>query len=116
MARKKRPAKRAKKTAKKPAAKKGTRKKTARKKATRKKVPARKAARTKTTAVPDRRAVPKTYKLYVGGKFPRTESGRYYELIGKRGDLLANVSRASRTFWTSAWLCWASRPGSLGKE
>ena len=40
--------------------------------------------------------VNKTYKLFVGGKFPRTESGRYYELRGKREALLANVSRASR--------------------
>ncbi len=34
--------------------------------------------------------VAKTYKLYVGGKFPRSESGRTYEVEG------ANVARASR--------------------
>src|SRR3954466_8620723 len=34
--------------------------------------------------------VRKTYKLYVGGKFPRSESGRTYEAQG------ANVARASR--------------------
>ena len=43
-----------------------------------------------------RLAVNKTYKLYIGGKFPRTESGRYYELKGKKGVLLANVSHGSR--------------------
>lgn len=40
--------------------------------------------------------VKKTHKLYIGGKFPRTESGRYYPLYNQRGELLANVSTASR--------------------
>jgi acyl-CoA reductase-like NAD-dependent aldehyde dehydrogenase len=40
--------------------------------------------------------VRKTYKLYVGGKFPRSESGRSYEVVSAKGDLLANASRASR--------------------
>ena len=44
----------------------------------------------------NRLVVNKTYKLYLGGKFPRTESGRYYEVKGRRGALLANASRASR--------------------
>ena len=39
--------------------------------------------------------VAKTWKLYVDGKFPRSESGRYLPLV-RRGQLLANVSRASR--------------------
>ena len=37
-----------------------------------------------------------TYKLYVGGEFIRTESGRYDPVPDVRGDLLANVSRGSR--------------------
>ncbi len=41
-------------------------------------------------------AVLKTYKLYIGGKFPRTESGRYYKLKDGEGRLLANVGLASR--------------------
>lgn len=41
-------------------------------------------------------AVPKTYKLYVGGKFPRSESGRTYPLRDAGGRLLANAARASR--------------------
>lgn len=40
--------------------------------------------------------VAKTYKLFVDGKFPRSESGRYYALTGSGGKLVANVSRASR--------------------
>lgn len=39
--------------------------------------------------------VNKTYKLYIDGAFPRTESGRYHALTSKDGRLLANVSLAS---------------------
>lgn len=41
-------------------------------------------------------AVLKTYKIYVGGKFPRTESGRYYKAENARGEILANVCLCSR--------------------
>ena len=41
-------------------------------------------------------AIKKTYKLYIGGKFPRTESGRILEVRDKNGELLANASLASR--------------------
>src|SRR5262245_62634698 len=44
----------------------------------------------------DRVPVAKTYKLYVDGKFPRSESGRYYPLERDGGPLIANVCRASR--------------------
>jgi len=40
--------------------------------------------------------VSKTYKLFINGQFPRTESGRYYEVRSKRSELLANVCLASR--------------------
>ncbi len=43
-----------------------------------------------------RLAVPKTYKLYIGGKFPRSESGRTYEVVTKTGTFLANAALASR--------------------
>ncbi|WP_210478942.1 aldehyde dehydrogenase family protein [Naasia sp. SYSU D00948] len=43
-----------------------------------------------------RLAVPKTYKLYIGGKFPRSESGRTYEVASKDGAFLANAALASR--------------------
>ena len=38
----------------------------------------------------------RTYKLYVGGAFPRTESGRTYLVSGAAGEPLANACRASR--------------------
>ncbi len=38
----------------------------------------------------------KTYKLYVGGQFPRTESGRYYLATNKKGEQLANICLSSR--------------------
>ncbi len=41
-------------------------------------------------------AIPKTYKLYIGGKFPRSESGRTYEVVAKDGAFLANAAKASR--------------------
>ncbi|MEY4457568.1 MAG: hypothetical protein RIS25_161 [Actinomycetota bacterium] len=41
-------------------------------------------------------SIPKTYKLFVGGKFPRSESGRVYEVTSPRGEFLANVALASR--------------------
>jgi acyl-CoA reductase-like NAD-dependent aldehyde dehydrogenase len=43
-----------------------------------------------------RLAVPKTYKLYIGGKFPRSESGRTYEIMTAKGEFVANVAKASR--------------------
>jgi acyl-CoA reductase-like NAD-dependent aldehyde dehydrogenase len=44
----------------------------------------------------DRLAVAKTYKLYVGGAFPRSESGRSYPVTGTGGTLLAHAALASR--------------------
>ena len=38
----------------------------------------------------------KTYKIYVGGQFPRTESGRYYTPTNADGKKLANVCLSSR--------------------
>jgi acyl-CoA reductase-like NAD-dependent aldehyde dehydrogenase len=40
--------------------------------------------------------VRKTYKLYIGGAFPRSESGRSYVVNDSRGRFLANASQASR--------------------
>ncbi len=44
----------------------------------------------------ERLEVRKTYKLYIGGQFPRTESGRSYEVFDARGGLLANACRGTR--------------------
>jgi acyl-CoA reductase-like NAD-dependent aldehyde dehydrogenase len=49
-----------------------------------------------TVAEGDRLEVRKTYKLYIGGKFPRTESGRSYLVSDARGKPLANACRGSR--------------------
>src|SRR6185369_2174070 len=38
----------------------------------------------------------KTYKIYIGGQFPRTESGRYYVAKNANGKQLANVCLSSR--------------------
>jgi acyl-CoA reductase-like NAD-dependent aldehyde dehydrogenase len=44
----------------------------------------------------DRVDVRKTFKLFVGGAFPRSESGRTYEVVSADGDFLANAAKASR--------------------
>jgi acyl-CoA reductase-like NAD-dependent aldehyde dehydrogenase len=46
--------------------------------------------------VSDRLAVRKTYKLYVNGAFPRSESGRSYEVKDHKGHFVANAAWASR--------------------
>ena len=38
----------------------------------------------------------KTYKIYIGGKFPRTESGRYYTPLNAKGEQLGNICMSSR--------------------
>jgi len=64
--------------------------------------------------MPDRVDVRKTYKLFLGGEFPRSESGRSYEVMDSKGDWLANAARASRKdlrdavkVARSAWGKWA---------
>ncbi len=44
----------------------------------------------------NRLAVAKTYKLYIGGAFPRSESGRTYPVSDTKGKFLANAAQASR--------------------
>src|SRR5262245_61322251 len=50
----------------------------------------------RTIAVPSRVEVRKAYKLYIGGQFPRSESGRSYVVDAADGTPLANAVRASR--------------------
>ena len=38
----------------------------------------------------------KTYKIFIGGQFPRTESGRYYTPLDSKGKALANICLSSR--------------------
>lgn len=66
----------------------------------------------------ERIEVLKTYKLYIGGQFPRTESGRYYALTNKQGATIANVCLASRKDFRNAVVAargafagWSSRSG-----
>jgi acyl-CoA reductase-like NAD-dependent aldehyde dehydrogenase len=60
--------------------------------------------------------VVKTYKIFVGGKFPRSESGRYYPLTDRKGRVVANVCLCSRKDFRDAVVAaraaqpgWASR-------
>ncbi|MGI8871159.1 MAG: aldehyde dehydrogenase family protein [Candidatus Limnocylindria bacterium] len=66
----------------------------------------------------ERLGVRKTYKLYIGGQFPRTESGRAYEVFDARGRLLANACRGTRKdireavrAARKAFPIWAARTG-----
>jgi len=47
-------------------------------------------------AAPPRLGIRKTYKLYIGGAFPRSESGRSYVVTSRSGEFLANAALASR--------------------
>ncbi len=49
-----------------------------------------------TVGTSERLDVRKTYKLYIGGAFPRSESGRSYVVNDAKGHFLANASHASR--------------------
>jgi len=44
----------------------------------------------------------KTYKIFIGGKFPRTESGRYFHVKNHTGALLANMCLSSRKDFRNA--------------
>ena len=65
---------------------------------------------------PARLEVLKTYKIYIGGQFPRTESGRFYAAANADGVKLANICQSSRKDFRDAVLAargavggWASR-------
>lgn len=63
-----------------------------------------------------RLSVRKTYKLYINGEFPRTESGRFYEVRRKGGELLANACRGSRKDLRNAVVAARkAQPGWSGK-
>jgi acyl-CoA reductase-like NAD-dependent aldehyde dehydrogenase len=54
------------------------------------------------TAKSVRVPVAKTYKIYIGGQFPRTESGRYFALTKEDGTVIANMCRGSRKDFRNA--------------
>jgi acyl-CoA reductase-like NAD-dependent aldehyde dehydrogenase len=61
-------------------------------------------------------SVRKTYKLYVGGEFIRTESGRYDPIVTPKKTFLANISRGSRKDLREAVRkARAAQPGWAGK-
>src|SRR5688572_56218 len=64
----------------------------------------------------DRLPVRRTAKLFIGGAFPRSESGRSYEVFDAAGDLLAWAARASRKDLRDAVrAARASQPGWAAK-
>lgn len=65
----------------------------------------------------DRLKVLKTYKIFIGGQFPRTESGRYYQPLNKKGESLGNICLSSRKDLRNAVVAarkafgsWSERP------
>lgn len=58
----------------------------------------------------------KTYKIYIGGKFPRTESGRYYETKGAKNKLLANICLSSRKDFRNAVVAARSAQGGWSER
>lgn len=50
----------------------------------------------------ERLEILKTYKIYIGGQFPRTESGRFYPLKNKKGEVIANICLSSRKDFRNA--------------
>ena len=68
------------------------------------------------SAPTERLAVLKTYKIYVNGKFPRTESGRYYLLKSSKDEALANVCLCSRKDFRDAVVAARGAQGSWGSR
>ena len=60
--------------------------------------------------------IQKTYKLYIGGKFPRTESGRYYSVNDRKGKLIANMCLASRKDFRNAVVAARGAQSSWAKQ
>lgn len=56
----------------------------------------------------ERISVKKTYKMYVGGKFPRSESGQTFAVLDRKGASLAACAKASKKDFRDAVLAAAS--------
>lgn len=64
----------------------------------------------------NRLPVRKTYKLFIGGQFPRSESGRSYPVLDADGDVLARAAQGSRKDLRDAVrVARAAQPGWAGK-
>ncbi|MEM7035979.1 MAG: aldehyde dehydrogenase family protein [Bacteroidota bacterium] len=82
----------------------------------RKKAAASNGAATNGQASSPRLNVLKTYKMYIGGKFPRTESGRFYSLQKGKGVAIANNFRGSRKYFrNSVVAARKAQPGWAGR-
>lgn len=57
----------------------------------------------------------KTYKIYIGGKFPRTESGRYYQPEAN-GKVLGNICLSSRKDFRNAVVAARSAQGAWSSK
>ena len=68
------------------------------------------------TKTETRLEVLKTYKVYIGGKFPRTESGRYYIAYNSRREKLANVCLSSRKDFRDAVVAARNAFGDWGSR
>ena len=65
----------------------------------------------------NRLPVRKTHKLFVGGEFPRSESGRSYPALDNRGEVAARVAAASRKDLREAVrAARAAQPGWAGRS
>lgn len=58
----------------------------------------------------------KTYKLYIGGKFPRTESGRYYKLKQKNGEVVSVCQSSRKDFRNAVVAARAAQAGWASKS
>lgn len=58
----------------------------------------------------------KTYKIFIGGAFPRTESARYYSPLNKKGEPLANVCLSSRKDFRNAVVAARKAQGSWSER
>lgn len=64
-----------------------------------------------------RLSVAKTYKLYIGGAFPRTESGRSIAITDTVGKTITHVCHASRKDFRNAVVAArAAQPGWMGRD
>src|SRR5216683_2612055 len=59
--------------------------------------------------------VKKTYKLFIGGKFPRSESGRYLPAKSAKGEHLDNFAHASRKDFGDAVVAARAATGGWSK-
>ena len=81
------------------------------------KKPIAKIEKEQSNGIPKKRLeVLKTYKIYVGGKFPRTESGRYYIAENGKGEKLANACLSSRKDFREAVVAARSAFGDWGSR